>query len=162
MGRVLAVAILGLFIGFSIVEPFYVRHHRPLIAAELAEAERQGPLFIEEIGAPPGSTLSKPLEKYVSTPNFKSKWHGINNSMDLVASWLAPGTPAQVNQWYRHRLPAQGWHAVGPYNEIGSKWEREKWMLSVEHNEWWDAHARARVRLYWNYGRTNVDRAEGG
>jgi hypothetical protein len=161
-GRILFLGLLAVMIGGFITESWYVHRHRPLIAAELAEADRQASALIEEISAPPGSTLTTPLEKSVGTPNFKSKWHGINNSLNVVATLDVPGTPAQVSQWYRERLPDQGWHSSGPLSEMYSRWEREKWMLTVEHNEWWggsDAHVRVRVRLYWHYGRTHVSRA---
>ena len=163
-GRILFCVLLAVMIGWLVFEPFYVRYHLPLIAAELAKVEREGPDLLEQIGAPSGSTRSETMEKSVSSPNFKSKWHGVSNSLQLVATWDVPGTPEQVSQWYVQRLPRQGWLATSVPSETHSEWEREKWMLTVQHSEWWggrDAHVRVRVRLYWHYGRTDVGRVPG-
>jgi hypothetical protein len=80
-GRILFFVLLAVMIGWLVFEPFYVRHHLPLIAAELAKVEREGPDLLEQIGAPTGSTRSETMEKSVTSPNFKSKWHGVSNSL---------------------------------------------------------------------------------
>jgi hypothetical protein len=142
----------GLF-GF---QRYYINKHEPLIKAELAEALEVGDGLLESVGTPPGAHLVEPIEKRVHKGGTRGKWQDTQIGVTWVAFYDAPGTHEQFDEWYRRRLPEQGWKVRQPSvpTSVEVQFYKDKWLLTEEHEAWFQGrqpHARFRLRLEWDY-----------
>jgi hypothetical protein len=134
---------------------YYMRRHRPLIAAGLAAAQRDGlPLFEAGIGAPPDATPTTERETYVGSGTRRGMWRFTPKHVSHSRSWDAPGTHDSIYAWYEPRLLAAGWRPWSAASSLQWTFWKEKWLLTIERDAAYSGpspHARFTLRLEWDY-----------
>ena len=163
---VVGLATIGLFVA----QQLYIRHHLPLIQAQLTNAEAEGPKMLERIGVPAGSTFISAVNRAIYSSSRRGMWSDTPCAVKWTSTWDVIGTENETLDWYRERLLADGWEL---YNQrVPSKLEtlywNDKWLLTVEHNVTFPTdhppHARFALFLIWDYWhqlkQTSQDNAE--
>jgi hypothetical protein len=165
---VVGLAATGLFVA----QQRYIRHHLPLIRAQLTNAEAEGPKMLERIGVPAGSTVISAVNQaiYGSGSTRRGMWSDNPCAVKWTSTWDVIGTQNETLDWYRQRLLGNGWE---PYNQrVPSKLQtlywKDKWLLTIGHNVAFPMdhppHARFELVLIWDYWhqlkQTSQDNAE--
>jgi hypothetical protein len=151
----IAVLVIGVAIALPVYQEYYMRKHRPLIAAGLAAAQDEGPdLFESEIGAPPGATPISERETYVGPGTSRGMWRFTPKVVSYKRAWDAPETHQEIHAWYQSRLLASGWRPWDVPSGVQWTFWKEKWLLTLERDAAFtgpEPHARFTLRLEWEY-----------
>src|SRR6516225_619686 len=99
---VVGLAATGLFVA----QQRYIRHHLPLIRAQLTNAEAEGPKMLERIGVPAGSTVISAVNQaiYGSGSTRRGMWSDNPCAVKWTSTWDVIGTENETLEWYRQRL----------------------------------------------------------
>jgi len=154
------ILILVIGVGLLIFQNAYLRKQMPLIAAELAAAENDGPKLIEAIKAPPGSAPYSDGIKSFPGEGRKSNLQGTKTGVIWSREWESPGSFEEVERWYSDQLGEIGWRLDQQENPsvLVTEYRQGKWLLSILRGADFSTDREPKVRyqlvLDWRYSRS--------
>jgi len=141
-------------------QSIYLRKQIPLGAAELGAAEQEGPLLIEAITVPTGSTPSSDGIKSFPGEGRKSNLQGTKTGVIWTREWESPGNFDEVERWFADRLKERGWKLDDNENPsvLVTEYRKGKWLLSILRGADFSTDHKPYVRyqlvLDWRYSRS--------
>ena len=94
---VVGLAATGLFVA----QQRYIRHHLPLIRAQLTNAEAEGPKMLERIGEPAGSIVISAVNRAIYSSSRQGMWSDTPCAVKWTSTWDVIGTENETLDWYR-------------------------------------------------------------
>jgi hypothetical protein len=147
--------IFGLGAVMIFVQQRHASHHRPLLAAEMAQAEAEGEQVFARLGTPPGAQPLGPGEKRYGAAGRRSRWNDVGSGLTYEREFDTPGDFASLAAWYREHLPSDGWTLVeqSPPTEVQKIFRKGKWLVTIWSRGDFTHPPRTRlhVRLEWDY-----------
>ena len=149
-------AFLFLFaVGMVVFQLYHVKKHRPLIEAELAQAEAEGEGVFERLGVPAGSEALGPGDKRYGARGRKSMSAGVRCGITWEREFDAPGDFASIAADYHARLERDGWRVIddSPPSTVQHEFKRGKWFVTLWSRGDFTHPPRTKlhVKLEWDY-----------
>jgi len=156
-------AFFGIFLifvvgaGLLVFQRQHIKKHLPLITAEFAAADAEGPAILALIGLPEGATPHEEGAKTYPGESRNSMWRGAKLRIRWERSWVLPGNHDKNDVWFSKRLEETGWRpfTVGVPSTVERSFWRDKWLFTIQHRADFSTDRNPTVRqalvLEWDY-----------
>lgn len=149
------IAVIG--VGLLVFQRQHIKKHLPLIAAEFAVAEQEGPGILKEIGLPEGAEPYDDGLKTFPGEGRKSMWRGAKLRIRWERTWVLPGNHDDTDAWFADRLGELGWKpfTIGVPSSVEDLYWKDKWLLTIQRRADFSTDPNPTVRktvmLDWDY-----------
>lgn len=149
------IAVIG--IGLLVFQRKHIRKHLPLIAAEFAVAEKEGPAILAKIGLPEGAQPYDDGLKSFPGEGRKSMWQGAKLRIRWERTWVLKGDHESTDAWFADRLGELGFRpfTIGTPSSVEDQYWKDKWLVTIQRRADFstdrDPTVRKAVILDWDY-----------
>lgn len=151
------ILIFAIGAGLLIFQRKHIQKHLPFIAAEFAEADKEGPAILESIGLPDGATPYDEGLKTFPGESKRSMWEGAKLRIRWERTWVLPGNPDESDAWFVNRLKELGWRPFtrGVPSSVEKLFWKDKWLVTIQRRADFSTDriptVRKTVVLDWDY-----------
>jgi len=143
--------------GLLVFQRKHIRKHLPLIAAEFAAAEAEGPGILAAIGLPEGAVPYDEGLKTFPGESRRSMWRGAKLRIRWERTWVLPGNHDDTDAWFADRLAVLGWRpfTIGVPSSVETLFWKDKWLVTIQRRADFSTDRNPTVRktviLDWDY-----------
>lgn len=144
-------------IGLLVFQRKHIQKHLPLIAAEFAVADAEGPELLDSIGLPEGAEpYDNGLKTFPGESN-RSMWQGSKNRIRWARTWILKGNHETTDAWFAEKLGSLGFQpfTIGVPSSVEDLYWKDKWLVTIQHGADFSTDREPTVRktviLDWDY-----------